>query len=312
MQVPALVGLPFMLGLLWLLRLAAWLVSKLPSSLRPRRHYPHHCLVSISFSHYVEKARWALDLSGVPYSEECHSPIWHMAGTLPRSLGASSSVPLLVVDSAHQAAVKGGVLTDSTDILQHLSLGGVGLLDLYPTSEVLGLENYFDKELGPAIRLVAYHHLFPDPQGKLPSLFTNYVDSWWEKRLTVLFFPTVRLIMKNFMGINEAASRKAEAKVEEEFKKVNDMLSDGRRFLLDTTKPTAADITFAALAAVVIQPPQLREIVPIDTPKTLQAKQEELRGTPAGKFVLRMYQEERGVDVVRVKKTVKVDSTKSE
>ena len=39
--------------------------------------------VTIHFSHYCEKARWALDRLGVPYREEGYLPVVHYLGTLP-------------------------------------------------------------------------------------------------------------------------------------------------------------------------------------------------------------------------------------
>ena len=34
-------------------------------------------LVTIPFSHFCEKARWALELCGVPYEEDGHLPMFH-------------------------------------------------------------------------------------------------------------------------------------------------------------------------------------------------------------------------------------------
>lgn len=39
------------------------------------------------------------------------------------------------------------------------------------------------------------------------------------------------------------------------------MLSDGRRYLFNTKRPTAADITFAALSQIIVAPPELQLVV---------------------------------------------------
>jgi glutathione S-transferase len=64
-------------------------------------------LICIPFSHYCEKARWALDRRGIAFVEEGHLPILHTRATRP---AGGRSTPLLVVDG-------GPTLTDSTDIL---------------------------------------------------------------------------------------------------------------------------------------------------------------------------------------------------
>ncbi|MEZ4340912.1 MAG: hypothetical protein R3B82_30175, partial [Sandaracinaceae bacterium] len=38
-------------------------------------------LVTIAFSHYCEKARWALDLRRVPYRERRYLPAMHLLAT---------------------------------------------------------------------------------------------------------------------------------------------------------------------------------------------------------------------------------------
>jgi len=39
-------------------------------------------LVTVGFSHFCEKARWALDISGMDYYEEVHAPAMHLTSTL--------------------------------------------------------------------------------------------------------------------------------------------------------------------------------------------------------------------------------------
>ncbi len=64
-------------------------------------------LVTISFSHYCDKARWALDHAGLAYREEAHLPGFH-APAVARA-GGTRTTPVLVTDE--------GVLPDSKDIL---------------------------------------------------------------------------------------------------------------------------------------------------------------------------------------------------
>ncbi len=50
--------------------------------------------VTIPLSHYCERARWALDLSGIRYREESHVPLFHRIAT---SRAGGRTVPVLVI-----------------------------------------------------------------------------------------------------------------------------------------------------------------------------------------------------------------------
>ncbi len=67
-------------------------------------------LVTIPYSHFCEKARWALKHHGVAFREEGHPPLVCRARLLTR--GVWHSVPVLFDDDR--------VIPDSTAILRHL------------------------------------------------------------------------------------------------------------------------------------------------------------------------------------------------
>ncbi|HMV36104.1 MAG TPA: glutathione S-transferase C-terminal domain-containing protein, partial [Turneriella sp.] len=74
------------------------------------------------------------------------------------------------------------------------------------------------------------------------------------------------------------------------------LLGDGRPFLCGDAI-SAADITFAALAAPVLLPDEYGVKLPdmrgLPTTRQLHETVEHYRSTPAGKFVLRLYREHR-------------------
>lgn len=120
-------------------------------------------LVTISFSHFCEKGRWALDRGGIPYREEPHAPVVHLLGTLPRG---GRSTPLLLLPD-------GRALKSSRELLHHVDAQRPGLL--YPRepalrAEVDALEARFDDELGPATRRLAYHAIFGANESIEPML----------------------------------------------------------------------------------------------------------------------------------------------
>jgi glutathione S-transferase len=78
------------------------------------------------------------------------------------------------------------------------------------------------------------------------------------------------------------------------FKDVDGRLDDGRRFLVGE-RFTAADLTFAALAAPVLFPTGYRAAYPAldDVPAAMRDEVLRLRDTAAGRFALRLYLQER-------------------
>jgi glutathione S-transferase len=111
----------------------------------------------LKVSHYNEKARWALDYKRVPHIRRAAIPGRH-AGTA-RRLGAGSTFPVLELD--------GEVFGDSTLIIAELERR-YPEPPLYPDDpaerrRALEIEDYFDEQLGPNLRLLVLEHMLPDP-----------------------------------------------------------------------------------------------------------------------------------------------------
>ena len=64
-------------------------------------------LITIPISHFCEKARWALDRTGVPYREERHVQLVHRC-TCDAPAGGTTAPVLVAAD---------GVFTESSDIV---------------------------------------------------------------------------------------------------------------------------------------------------------------------------------------------------
>ena len=243
-------------------------------------------LITIPLSHYCEKARWALDRVALPYQEEPHAPLFHRLATTRQDRG---TVPVMVDAS--------GRFGDSTEILVHadaVSSGG----RLYPCDAVLRrevdvLEEWFDTELGPHTRRWAYGH-FLSHATLLRSLWARNVP-WIEARLLPVITPlALHLVYAGYKITPESAGRSL-ARVRSVFRQVEQQLSDGRRFLAGESF-SAADLTFAALAAPVLLPVECCAVQPtLETvPGAMREEILRFRDTNAGRFALRMFSEERG------------------
>jgi glutathione S-transferase len=120
---------------------------------------PSPTLWHISVSHYSEKARWALDHKEVPHTRRAVAiPGLHIPASIWLTRGASQTFPVLEID--------GQRIGDSTEIIAALE-ERYPQRPLYPEDpeqrrRALELEDFFDEELGPHIRLLAFHELGQD------------------------------------------------------------------------------------------------------------------------------------------------------
>jgi glutathione S-transferase len=241
-------------------------------------------LVTIPFSHYCEKARWALDLAGIPYREEPHLPIFSWTASI--AAARSRTVPVLVAD--------GEVLTDSTDILRWVDrkVPSAGLFPAEQAAEVSRLEDLFDRRLGPAARRLAYFHVTAD-RASTRRLFSRNAPGW-ELGVGRVLAPVLVGMIKRGLKVNETGAARSKLAIDEVFGEVARLLADGRRWLTGD-RFTAADLTFAALATPVLVPDGLEahgiELgVAFDAMRALIA---EHRDTAPGRFALRAYAERR-------------------
>lgn len=243
-------------------------------------------LISIRQSHYVEKARWALDLAGVPYEETAHLPIMHLLYTLPRG---GRTVPMLIEGL--------GSLTDSTDILKHLDAraGGGWIYPTGPLHEtVLFLEDGFDTRLGPQVRRWAFAHLLAHPRLMAPMISRGVPDH--ERALVPVMLPLLCWFLRSRMHISPAGAARYRDRIMTVFAEVDERVHDGRRFMVGE-RLTAADIAFCSLAAPVLFPEGYGGALPAleDVPAAMRDDVLAFRQTAAGRYALRLFAEERKI-----------------
>ncbi len=243
-------------------------------------------LVTIPISHYCEKARWALDRAGLPYREERHVQGLHRLYS--RRAGGHGTVPVLITPD--------GAIGESAEIVAWVDrrLEPERRLAEGPdAAELASVCRRLDEVLGPRGRRLIYIRMFEHPE--LMLRFNNQGVPRWEGRVLRAMLPAAQSFISRALGISPGIEREDEAMVFAELDWVASMLADGRRYLLGE-RFTAADLTFAALAAPVVLPSRYGVRLPpkeqLDAPTS--ALIERARAHPAGAFALRMVAEERG------------------
>lgn len=248
---------------------------------------PDRRLIVIPFSHFCEKARWALQWHRLDFREEGHAPVLHILAA--RWAGGRRTVPVLVDGER--------VLADSTDILGYADEHGDPARRLYPEpadglERVQELEDLFDRRLGPHTRRLAYYHVLK--QTELSRATMKADIGTFESFVLSAACPVVTGMMRRALRIDDEGARRSKSRVDEVFSTVEGTLSDGRPYLAGD-RFTAADLTFAALADPLILAPESPAPLPAleEVSEPLRRLVESYRAHPAGRFALRLYREMR-------------------
>ena len=230
-------------GLVW-----RWLVV-LSGLLRPA-NVPELELETIPPSHYSEKVRWCMDRIGEAYKER------QIAGILGIFF-RGRTVPQLSVRTGRVRSVIG----NSSDILRYLfarykaSLGDrVAFLD--PTPARVALEERIDK-YAFHLQVWSYYHVLPKPLLVTRLWGRNSpLVPWWQRCMLLPLYPVLRAFLMGGFGLTEKNYAAALGRIEKFLKEIDDQLSDGRHSILESAEPDFADISFASITGVWIQPEQ--------------------------------------------------------
>jgi glutathione S-transferase len=238
-------------------------------------------LITIPFSHFCEKARWALDACRVAYEEDGHLPLFHYL-----AVRGKKSVPILAVDRDR--------ISDSTEIIAWADAKKPGTLiptDTRAREQALALEDELDRGLGPATRRWGYFQLLP--RTDLDDVLVRGVPRW-EARALIFTRPIAASILRRGLKIDAAGVERSRQKIDATFDAVDARLRDGRPYLVGDAF-SVADLTFASLASPILFPrehpiglPPPEELTP-----AAQAQVEAWRSRPAGRHGLAMYERHR-------------------
>lgn len=236
------------------------------------------------FSHYNEKARWALDYKGLAHRRESYIPGPHR-GALRRVSG-QPQVPVL--------CEAGQAIAGSAAIVDHLERT-CPTPALYPADaaerqRALALQAWFDDEVGGPIRAAAFHEWLEDG-----ALMTTLYAAWKGPLAATAYragFPLLRQAMRAAMHITPEVAAQGVARAGEAFERVAreagpDGYLVGNRF-------TIADLAAAAILSPAVLPDEFPYPPPRPHPPTLARWLARWREHPGAAWVREMYRRHRG------------------
>jgi glutathione S-transferase len=197
---------------------------------------PGVTLYQFPSSHYNEKARWALDLKGVPHERVSLLPGPH-APVMKRLTGRTQTPALVDGDE---------VIAGSTAILAHLErrFPEPPLEPGAPEERerAFAIAREFDDEVGPAVRLAKFFEVM---SGEYAVRTFCAEKSPFVKAAYRASFPLVSLIMRRSMGIDAANAARGRERTLQAFDRVAKEAGDGG--YLVGGRFSVADLTCAAL-----------------------------------------------------------------
>jgi len=247
----------------------------------------HPTLWQFKYSHFNEKARWALDFKHVRHRRRSVLPGPHA----PRILWMTGqkSVPVLMLN--------GTAIADSTRIIAALEAAYPESL-LYPADaaarqRALELEEFFDEELGPYIRRAWFHEILSDADYSATQLTVGFSPT--AQRVYRAMFPVIAAIMKKDMRIDAASAEAARAKVNAALDRLEAELQPSGYLVGDQF--SVADLTAAALLAPVLMPAEFSYPLRTPLPAPAAKYQASLAGRRGFQWATEMFRRHRGTSM---------------
>jgi len=241
----------------------------------------------IEISHYNEKARWALEHKGIDHERRAPTPGAHMVVALWLTRGRSKTFPLLQID--------GEAIGDSTAIIAELERRYPDP-PLYPEDpterrRALELEEFFDEELGPHARLLAFHEATKDPavveRFTVDLLPDRLADIGPVRAGAMRFFSTFAAVRYGVKSDRRAEL--AKAKILAALDRLESELGPGDYLVGDGF--TVADLTAASLLYPLVQPPEGPSLPP--APQALERFRAPLKERPGYRWVQEIFAKHR-------------------
>ncbi len=238
-------------------------------------------LFQFPFSHYCEKARWALDYKGIPFQTVDLLPGFHLRTV--RKIAPKTRVPVLRHD--------GIVIQNTSAIIDYLETKypNPSLTPSDPDAlrEAREWEEYFDKEIGVTWRLWSLYHYLPIRSLALRLLLQD--SAWHKQPLFLLAFPVIRRAMIQHINITANTASQSEQRLRTALDKLDEAL-EGRPFLVGD-RFSRADLTACALLSPCCLPDDSEASAKF--PAALLNFRDELKGRRLYQWVRSLYSSHR-------------------
>jgi len=247
-------------------------------------------LHQFQFSHYNEKARWALDFKGVGHVRHSLLPGPHMVPIM--RLSGQKSVPVLCFGTE--------VVAGSDRIIDELEKR-FPEPPLYPAAEeqrqqAVETARWFDDEVGPHIRRAYFFDVLPGSTWAA-ECFTIGRGSL-TKAIYRTVFPGIRAVMMRDMKIDAPGAALGIDRTKEAFDRVaNESAPTG---YLVGDRFSVADLTAASLLSPAVMPPQFSYAVPEPRPAGLQRWLARWIDHPGAEWVREIFRKHRGASAEMV------------
>lgn len=240
-------------------------------------------LYTFAVSHFSEKARWALDFTGIDYKEELLAPGPHIITIRPKA--EKSSVPVL--ESI------GGVCQGSGLIIDYAErMSAQGRLQINGEVDDKLSEARLDRNLGRSLQTLAYSILLKHSD-VVQKLFTYRQPFWYGLMLKGGFF-VIEQSLQNMYSINPQGVKQAEKRFNETIDLLDEIYE--KTHFIDNHRFCRLDLTVASLLSPLVMPPEhpYAELWSgIDIPVDFQAFREKYINRPVFKRVEKFYSEYR-------------------
>jgi glutathione S-transferase len=208
-------------------------------------------LWQLEYSHYAEKARWALEYKGIDHVRRSPMPGTHIPIALVLTRGAQPTVPVLQID--------GRMIGDSTEIIAALESihpePPLYPIDAAERARAIELEDWFDENSGPHTRLLSFYELIQEPDVFAEVAATAVPGPLGKAKPVVGAYARAFTSLRFGANSDEAAERAREAIVAG-LDELEAELEKGDGEFLVGEHLSVADITAASLFYPVVLPPE--------------------------------------------------------
>jgi glutathione S-transferase len=236
------------------------------------------------FSHYNEKARWALDWKGIAHQRVDYLPGPHA----PQMQRLSGQLQVPVLQIGERVIAGSAAIIDALEQLQPEPA-------LYPAdaalrTRALELQRHFDDEVGPHIRRALFSVLLREPAYTC-RIFAGQRSAPVRAAYRALF-PLTKQVMGRTMSVFDARA------VEQAFAATHEALELVARTVgpsgqLVGERFSVADLTAAANIALLVRPDHPDMARPEPVPASVQAFMARFASHPATTWALEQYRRHR-------------------